>query len=90
MGMPEIFKISNETKLNMRVTRYLIEECVDNLRKDGESFISDINSSLAWQCRKRIKKHFENEDVIIKSYPADIEFNGTEHKGYLFRVIKNE
>lgn len=88
--MPEVFEIKKENELTIRVSRYQIDEAVQFLHTEGECFISDIDGSYAWKCRKRIMKYFQDEDVIVKSYRGDyvITVTGKKHPGFFFKLIK--
>ena len=89
--LPEVFRITDKTKITMRVTTLMILEAVGHLRKDGECFIAYCDtSSLAWKYRQSMMKHFENEDVTIKSTPGEQEDleTGKKHPGYYFKLIR--
>lgn len=89
----KVFRIENRDKLQIMVSRILIDESVRNLREFGESFMSDVDASGAYRARKRMLKQFdgEKENVSIKAYPAEAEDpdTKTECRGYLFKLFRN-
>ena len=92
--LPKIIKLNDNSDLQIKVTKILVDQCVENLRDTGESFISDIDAQQAWKTRRRITVIFEKagDTRSVHSYPASVKDpeTGGDCSGYLFRLFKKK